>query len=53
MQVMNRERQEPPEQELPDDDFKDEEDILPPPEAGLDLGEAAPSALKAGSRWWN
>jgi excinuclease ABC subunit C len=48
MQVMNRERQEPPEQELPDDDFKDEEDILPPPEAGLDLGEAAPSALKAG-----
>ncbi|MEI5665172.1 excinuclease ABC subunit UvrC [Bosea sp. CCNWLW174] len=45
---MNRERQEPPEQELPDDDFKDEEDILPPPEAGLDLGEAAPSALKAG-----
>ncbi|WP_152012348.1 MULTISPECIES: excinuclease ABC subunit UvrC [unclassified Bosea (in: a-proteobacteria)] len=45
---MNRERQEPPEQELPDEDFKDEEDILPPPEAGLDLGEAAPSALKAG-----
>ncbi|CAD5246942.1 UvrABC system protein C [Bosea sp. 62] len=48
MHVMNRERQEPPEQELPDEDFKDEEDILPPPEAGLDLGEAAPSALKAG-----
>jgi excinuclease ABC subunit C len=48
MQVMNRERQEPAGQELPDDDFKDEEDILPAPEAGLDLGEAAPGALKAG-----
>lgn len=48
MQVMNRERQEPPEQELPDEDFKDEEDILPPPEAALDPGEAAPGALKAG-----
>ncbi|HEV2511255.1 excinuclease ABC subunit UvrC [Bosea sp. (in: a-proteobacteria)] len=45
---MNRERQEPAGQELPDDDFKDEEDILPAPEAGLDLGEAAPGALKAG-----
>ncbi|CAN7270978.1 excinuclease ABC subunit UvrC [Bosea sp. LjRoot237] len=45
---MNRERQEPPEQELPDEDFKDEEDILPPPEAALDPGEAAPGALKAG-----
>ncbi|RXT48287.1 excinuclease ABC subunit C [Bosea sp. Tri-44] len=45
---MNRERQEPPGQELPDEDFKDEEDILPPPEAALDPGEAAPGALKAG-----
>ncbi|MGX1785874.1 excinuclease ABC subunit UvrC [Bosea sp. NPDC055332] len=45
---MNRERQEPSGQELPDEDFKDEEDILPVLEPALDLGEAAPSALKAG-----
>jgi excinuclease ABC subunit C len=44
MQVMNRERPD----DVPDEDFKDEEDILPVLEPALDLGEAAPSALKAG-----
>jgi excinuclease ABC subunit C len=43
MQVMNRERP-----ELPDDELEDEEDIQSAPEPSLDLGEAAPGALKAG-----
>ncbi|SKB38426.1 excinuclease ABC subunit UvrC [Bosea thiooxidans] len=40
---MNRERQD----DLPQDEFEDEEDTLPA-EPALDLGEAAPGALKAG-----
>lgn len=41
---MSRERQD----DLPQDEFEDEEDILPAPEATLALAEAAPGALKAG-----
>lgn len=43
MKPMNRERQD----DLPQDEFEDEEDTLPA-EPVLDLGEAAPGALKAG-----
>lgn len=43
MKPMNRERQD----DLPQDEFEDEEDTLPA-EPALDLGEAAPGALKAG-----
>ena len=43
MQSMSRERQD----DLPQDEFEDEEDTLPA-EPVLDLGEAAPGALKAG-----
>ncbi|MGX1743116.1 excinuclease ABC subunit UvrC [Bosea sp. NPDC055353] len=41
---MSRERQD----DLPQDEFEDEEDTLPAPEAALALAEAAPGALKAG-----
>ncbi len=41
---MSRERQD----DLPQDEFEDEEDTLPAPEAALVLAEAAPGALKAG-----
>lgn len=41
---MNRERQD----DLPQDEFEDEEDALPAPAPALDLGETAPGALKAG-----
>ncbi|UZF94664.1 excinuclease ABC subunit UvrC [Bosea sp. NBC_00550] len=41
---MNRERQD----DLPQDEFEDEEDGLLAPEPALDLAEAAPGALKAG-----
>jgi excinuclease ABC subunit C len=44
MQAMNRERPD----DVPEEEFEDEEEILPAPEAALDLGEAAPGALKAG-----
>lgn len=44
MQAMNRERPD----DVPEEEFEDEEDTLPAPEAALDLGEAAPGALKAG-----
>jgi len=44
MQGMSRERQD----DLPQDEFEDEEDTLPAPDPALDLGEAAPGALKAG-----
>jgi len=44
MQVMNRERPD----DVPEEEFEDEEEILPAPEAALDLGEAAPGALRAG-----
>ena len=44
MQAMNRERPD----DLPEDEFEDEEELSSTPEATLDLGEAAPSALKAG-----
>ncbi len=43
MQAMSRERQD----DLPQDEFEDEEDALPV-ESTLDLGETAPGALKAG-----
>ena len=43
MMVMSRERQD----DLPQDEFEDEEDALPV-EPTLDLAEAAPGALKAG-----
>ncbi len=43
MQTMSRERQD----DLPQDEFEDEEDALPA-EPTLDLGETAPGALKAG-----
>ncbi|MGO4404215.1 excinuclease ABC subunit UvrC [Bosea sp. RAF48] len=41
---MNRERQD----DLPQDEFEDEEDSLPAPDPALDLGDTAPGALKAG-----
>ncbi len=41
---MSRERQD----DLPQEEFEDEEDTLPAAEPALDLGEAAPGALKAG-----
>ncbi|QEL25833.1 excinuclease ABC subunit UvrC [Bosea sp. F3-2] len=41
---MSRERQD----DLPRDEFEDEEDTLPAPDPTLDLGEAAPGAFKAG-----
>ena len=41
---MNRERQD----DLPQDEFEDEEDGLLAPEPALDVAEAAPGALKAG-----
>ncbi len=44
MQVMNRERPD----ELPEEEFEDEEELSSTPEPALDLGEAAPGALKAG-----
>lgn len=44
MEAMNRERQD----DLPQDEFEDEEDGLLAPEPALDLAEAAPGALKAG-----
>src|SRR6478609_41074 len=44
MEAMNRERQD----DLPQDEFEDEEDALPAPDPALDLGEATPGALKAG-----
>ncbi len=44
MQAMNRERPD----DVPEEEFEDEEEILPAPEAALDLGEATPGALKAG-----
>ncbi len=43
MQAMSRERQD----DLPQDEFEDEEDALPA-EPALDLAETAPGALKAG-----
>jgi len=44
MQAMSRERQD----DLPQDEFEDEEDTLPGAEPALVLAEAAPGALKAG-----
>jgi excinuclease ABC subunit C len=44
MQTMNRERPD----ELPEEEFEDEEELSSTPEPVLDLGEAAPGALKAG-----
>lgn len=44
MQVMNRERPD----ELPEEEFEDEEELSSTPEPALDLREAAPGALKAG-----
>lgn len=44
MEAMNRERQD----DLPQDEFEDEEDGLLAPEPALDVAEAAPGALKAG-----
>ncbi len=44
MSPMSRERQD----DLPQDEFEDEEDTLPAAEPALDLAEAAPGALKAG-----
>ncbi len=44
MQVMNRERPD----ELPEEEFEDEEELSSTPEPALDPGEAAPGALKAG-----
>lgn len=44
MQVMNRERPD----DVPEEEFEDEEETSSTPEPALDLGEAAPSALKAG-----
>lgn len=41
---MSRERQD----DLPQDEFEDEEDALPATEPALDLAETAPGALKAG-----
>ncbi|TAJ31315.1 excinuclease ABC subunit UvrC [Bosea sp. (in: a-proteobacteria)] len=41
---MNRERQD----DLPQEDYEDEEDALPASEPAVDLAEAAPGALKAG-----
>jgi excinuclease ABC subunit C len=41
---MNRQRQD----DLPADEFEDEEDTLPAPQPALDLGETAPGALKHG-----
>ena len=51
MQAMNRERMngsgtDVPEEELPDELLEDEDDVLPDPT--LDLGEAAPAALRHG-----
>jgi excinuclease ABC subunit C len=44
MQVMNRERPD----DVPEEEFEDEEESLPAPEPALDPGETAPGALKAG-----
>ncbi|WP_420102662.1 excinuclease ABC subunit UvrC [Bosea sp. (in: a-proteobacteria)] len=44
MSAMNRDRQD----DLPQEDFEDEEDTLPASEPAVDLTEAAPGALKAG-----
>lgn len=44
MQVMNRERPD----ELPEEEFEDEEELSSTPEPALDPGEAVPGALKAG-----
>ena len=44
MSPMSRERQD----DLPRDEFEDEEDALPAAEPALDLAETAPGALKAG-----
>jgi excinuclease ABC subunit C len=44
MQAMNRERPD----DVPEEEFEAEEEIASPPEPALDLGEAAPGALKAG-----
>jgi excinuclease ABC subunit C len=44
MQAMNRERPD----DVPEDEFEAEEEIASAPEPALDLGEAAPGALKAG-----
>ena len=44
MQAMNRERPD----DMPEEEFEDEEELSSTPEPALDLGEAAPGALKAG-----
>ncbi len=44
MRLMNRERPDAP----PPDEFEEEETSLPEPMPALDLGEAAPGALKHG-----
>ena len=41
MQTMNRERPD----ELPEEEFEEEEELSSTPEPVLDLGEAAPGAL--------
>jgi len=44
MQAMNRERPD----DVPEEEFEDEEELSSAPEPALDLGEAVPGALKAG-----